>query len=121
MAYIGIQSESQGPIKFYLRLAFVWATMIPNLPYAFIGISIVFLCLAIASYVMEQSIKRDHVFLISVLKKEREREEKGETAVGWSSIEGYFYKTIGLHRWLEIAGFLVAAFAAVVEWLVTAG
>ena len=83
----------------------------------FIGIAIMFLCLATASYIVRSSIKKPHSKIIEVIKREISNEKLG--AMGWASSTTYLYKTVNHHFWFEIAGFLVAAFAAIVEFLLT--
>jgi len=84
----------------------------------FIGIAVMFLFLAIASYAVKLWIKRLHSEMIKVIEKEIERSEQG--AKGWAPITAFLYKTVEWHFRFEIAGFLIAAFAAVVEFFLIA-
>ena len=85
----------------------------------FIGIAIMFLCLAIASYILKSSIKKPHLRIIEVIDREIAHEKKG--AEGWASATTYLYKTVNNHFRLEFAGFIIAAIAAILEYLLAIG
>jgi hypothetical protein len=85
----------------------------------FVGIAIMFLCLAGASHATKSILKKPHRHIIDVLDREIAREKKG--AEGWASATAYLYKTINTHFWFEIAGFVVAAIAAFLEYLLAIG
>ncbi len=78
-----------------------------------------FLCLAIASYIVRAAIKEPHSKIIEVINREIANDKLG--AMGWASATTYLYKTVNHHFWFEIAGFLVAAFAAIIEFLLVIG
>jgi len=85
------------------------------IPALFIGIAVMFLLLACASYTIESYLKKPHRHIIEVIKREMAHEKKG--AGGWASATTYLYKTTHAHMWLEIFGFAVAAIAALLEYL----
>ena len=77
-----------------------------------------FLCLAIASHILRSSVKKEHSEMFEKLENDM-KHKKGAEVLG--PMGSYLYVTINHHFWFEIAGFLVAAFAAVVEFLLTYG
>jgi hypothetical protein len=82
-------------------------------------ISVLFLCLAIASKITESWLRKPHRFIIDVIDREIAHEKEG--AKGWASATTYLFKMVNAHFYFEIAGFLVAAFAAVLEYLLSIG
>jgi hypothetical protein len=89
------------------------------IPFLFVGIAAMFLLLGLASRVVELSLKKPHDKMLEVMEKQIEREK--ESAQGWASIESYLYKTLKWHYIFEIAGFIVAAIAAFLEYLLLIG
>lgn len=85
----------------------------------FIGIAIMFLCLAVSSYILKESLKKPHRNIIEVMDREIEREKQAEkkATMGWASATAYLYKTTNNHFRLEFLGFIVAAIAAIIESL----
>lgn len=84
----------------------------------FIGIAIMFLCLAISSYILKSSIKKPHRKIVEVIDREIENEKSDKlSAMGWASATTYLYKTTNNHFRLEFLGFIVAAIAAIIESL----
>jgi hypothetical protein len=90
------------------------------IPVLFVGIAIMFLCLAGASHVTKSLLKKPHRHIIDVIDREIARSKK-QGAEGWGSATTYLYKTINTHFWLEIAGFVMAAIAASLEYLLAIG
>jgi hypothetical protein len=92
------------------------------IPVLFVGIAIMFLCLAIKSHKLKSSIEKPHSKMIEVIDREIANEKSDEIAeMGWASITTYLYKTVNKHYRLEIAGFVIAAFAAFLEYLLAIG
>jgi hypothetical protein len=89
------------------------------IPVLFVGIAAMFLLLALASRAVELSLKKPHDEMLKVMEREIAREKEG--AQGWASIESYLYKTLKWHYVFEIAGFVVAALAALLEYLLAIG
>jgi hypothetical protein len=88
------------------------------IPVLFIGIAIMFLCLAIASYKLKESTKKPHGEIIKILEREIAREKDEKIAqLGYASATSYLYKTTNNHFRLEFLGFIVAAIAAIIESL----
>ena len=78
-----------------------------------------FLLLALASYAVELYLKEPHDKMLEVMERQIAHEKQG--AQGWASIESYLYKTLKWHYRLEIAGFIVAAVAACLEYFLAVG
>jgi hypothetical protein len=88
------------------------------IPALFVGIAIMFLCLAIASYMLKSSIKKPHRKIIELMDREIEDQKSGKLSeAGWASATTYLYKTANNHFYLEFLGFIVAAIAAIAEFL----
>jgi hypothetical protein len=85
----------------------------------FIGIAIMFLCLAIASRRLKSALDRQHCEMIKVIKGEMALEKNG--AKGWGSMTTYLYKTVNHHYYLELVGFVIALIAAILESLLASG
>jgi hypothetical protein len=88
------------------------------IPFLFIGIAVCFLCLAISSYKLKESAKKPHGEIIKVIEREIAREKDDKISqLGWASATSYLYKTAKNHFRLEFLGFIVAAIAAIIEFL----
>jgi hypothetical protein len=89
------------------------------IPLLFVGIAVMFLFLACGSRYLESHLKRPHSKIIEVIEREITHEDEG--ASGYASATSYLYKTVKWHYRLEILGFLVAAIAAIAEYLLAIG
>ena len=80
-------------------------------------VAVMFLCLAYASPLTKSRLKNASHNLMEVL----DREMKRGGAEGWESVEAYLCGVTNAHHWFEIAGFILAAIAAVFECLLALG
>jgi len=85
----------------------------------FVFIAILFLCLAVASYITKLGIEKSNHDAIELLRKNIERNRHG--VKGWGSDVGYLYQTVNWHFRLEIIGFAVASLGAIIEYLLAIG
>jgi hypothetical protein len=81
----------------------------------FIGIALMFFGLACASHVTKSWLKKPHSEMIKAIDRTIAHEKEG--AKGWASLTTFLYKIVNAHFYFEIAGFLLAAFAAIIEFL----
>lgn len=86
----------------------------------FVFIAILFLCLAVASYITKSSVEESNHDAIEYLRKDIERNKK-HGVKGFGSDVHYLYQTVNWHFRLEIIGFVVASVGAIVEYLLAIG
>jgi hypothetical protein len=81
----------------------------------FVGIALLFVFLAIASYRTKSQLEKKYVETVGLIRRTTAR-SIATGAKGWGSSDSFFYETVNWHFWCEFAGFLVAALAAILEY-----